>query len=472
MTRKLLVGLAAVTGALSLVPSAQAFTNAPVWKCRASPLYTSVSGQNRVEPIVANGAINTANGGDPDRAQCANSETGAGNTATQLAIPQDLIGASTTQAKTEIVPELGKAINQKITSTAKVENLQVAIPAGSPSLLGVKAITSSATGTCTSGSVTPKFDGTSQVADLTVLGAPIGLDGLLGALTNALQPLGALVDLKINEKVIGADGSLTVRGLHLKVIRGNGTPLIDLIAAESKVGANGTVCDPDHQGDNPGGGGGGDGTNGVCPKGAVLDTASNLCVIRASTSGSSLGDVIVGPAFSGPSGGTVVPLDIARKKYGRSACLSGNGAPKFAIVGTNKADRITGTNVADRMIGLGGNDKLDGGRGNDCIEGRTGGDTMSGALGNDKLYGSTGNDHLVGGSGADYQSAGSGNDTISAGFGKDRIFGGSGVDFINIATAGAAATADCGTGRDKIRLNRNETRKIKGCETVYIFRDK
>ena len=71
-----------------------------MWKCRASPLYASVNGQNRVEPIVANGNINTANGGDPDHAQCADAETGAGNTATQLAIPQDLIGASTTQAKT------------------------------------------------------------------------------------------------------------------------------------------------------------------------------------------------------------------------------------------------------------------------------------------------------------------------------------------------------------------------------------
>jgi Ca2+-binding RTX toxin-like protein len=467
MTRKLSLVLAAVAGALCLVPSAHAFTNGPLWQCRASPTWASVNGQNRVEPIVANGNINTANGVSADHKQCANAETGAGNTATQLAIPQDLIGASTAQAKTDIAPEIGKSINQKITSTAKVENLQVQIPAGSPSLLGVKAATSSATGTCVGGSLTPKFDGTSQVADLTVLGAPIGLDGLLGALTTALQPLGAIADIKINEKVVGSDGSLTVRALHVKILRGNGTPLVDLVVAESKVGADGTVCDPDHQGDNPGGGG-----SGVCPNGSVLDTASNLCVIKGSTSGSSLGDVTVGPAFSGPSGGKVVPIDVARKKYGRSPCLSGNGTPKFAIVGTNKADRITGTNVADRMIGLGGNDKLDGGRGNDCIEGRSGGDTMSGGLGDDRIYGSVGNDHLVGGSGKDYLSAGSGNDTISAGFGGDRVIGGSGVDFINVATAGPPASVDCGSGADKVRANRNETKRLKGCETIYIFRDK
>jgi len=128
--------------------------------------------------------------------------------------------------------------------------------------------------------------------------------------------------------------------------------------------------------------------------------------------------------------------------------------------------------VADRIIGLGGNDRLDGGRGNDCIEGRTGGDNISGALGNDKLYGSTGKDHLNGGPGSDYMSAGDGNDSINAAFGRDRALGGKGIDFINIATAGPAASADCGPGRDKARINRNETKKIRNCETRYIFRDK
>jgi Ca2+-binding RTX toxin-like protein len=466
MTRKALVVLATTVGVLCVVPSADAFTTLPVWKCRASPLYTSVSGNNRVEPIVANGNINTANGADPDHAQCADAETGAGNTATQLAIPQNTIGASTTQAKTTITPELGKAIDQKVLSEAKAENLQVAIPAGSPSLLGVKAATSSVTASCTPGSLTPVLTGTSQVADLTVLGVPVPLDGLLTALTNALNPLDAIVDVKLNEKIPGSDGSLTVRALHVKVIQGT-TPLIDLVVAETKAGYSGPVCDPTKQTpETPGGGQ-------VCPNGSVLDLASNFCVIKeGGVIGSGQPDIIVGRPFQGPSGGTVVALPIARKKYGNSACLSGNGAPKFAIIGTNKADRITGTNVADRIIGLGGNDKLDGGRGNDCIEGRTGGDTMSGGLGNDKEYGSSGKDHLNGGPGTDYLSGGDSADTISASFGRDKVLGGSGVDFINIATAGPAASADCGSGRDKIRLNRNETKKIKHCETVYIFKDK
>ena len=97
---------------------------------------------------------------------------------------------------------------------------------------------------------------------------------------------------------------------------------------------------------------------------------------------------------------------------------------------------------------------------------------MSGGLGNDREYGSSGKDHLNGGPGKDYLSGGTGNDTISASFGGDRVLGGAGIDFINIATAGGAASADCGAGRDKIRLNRNETKKIRNCETVYVFKDK
>lgn len=466
MTRKVLVVLATTVGALCLVPSANAYTTLPVWKCRASPLYSSINGQNRVEPIVANGATNTANGGDPDREQCVNADTGLGNTATQLGIPQNSIGASTTQATTMITPALGRAIDQSIVSSARVENLQVAVPAGAAALLGVSAAESTARASCVAGSTTPVLTGDSHVANLTVLGQAVPLDGLLTSLTNALKPLGFLVDIKLNEKVMTAD-SLTVRALHLKVVPGNGsTPAIDLVVGESKVGFNGPVCDPARQNDNPGG-------SGVCPKGSVLDDASNLCVIKeGGITGSGEPDVIVGRPFQGPSGGTVVPLAVARKKYGKSACLSGNGAPKYAIVGTNKADRITGTNGSDRILGLGGNDKLDGGRGNDCIEGGTGSDTMSGGLGNDREYGSSGKDHLNGGPGTDYLSGGTGNDTLSASFGRDRVLGGPGIDFINIATAGPPASADCGSGRDKIRLNRNETKHIKHCETVYIFKDK
>jgi hypothetical protein len=464
MSRKLLVVLSAAIGTLVLVPSADAFTTVPVWKCRASPVYASVNGGNRVEPIVANGKINTANGASPDNAQCASADAGAGNTATQIGIPQDFIGARTAGAVTTITPELGRAIDQSVKAEAKVENLTIQLPQGGSVTIGVNVASSSVSGSCVKGSKTPKLTGTSQVLGLTLGGSPIDLDPLVKALDDLLQPLNAIVDIIPNEEIRTSD-SLIRRALHIKVLTASGgTSLLDVVAAESKVAASGPVCDEKQQND-----GSGNEVPPVCPKGSQLDEARNLCIIPANTGGSKLGEIIVGKPFQGPSGGTVLPIDVARKRFGRSPCLGGSGAPKFAIVGTNKADRITGTNIADRIIGLGGNDKLDGGRGNDCIEGRSGGDNMSGGLGDDKIYGGTGNDHLNGGPGTDYLSAGDGNDTINAAFGRDRTFGGAGRDFINIATAGPPASADCGPGPDVARINRNEKKRVKNCERIAVF---
>jgi hypothetical protein len=464
MIRRIFVVVAVATGLLVAAPAAQALTAPPVWKCRASPLYSSIAGNNRVEPIVANGAINTANGASPDRAQCVDSETGAGNTPTQLGIPQNVIGAQTAQAVTSIEPDLGRAISQTAGGIARVENLTIQL-GGVPVILGVGAAQSTATGRCASGSTVPVLTGSSNVATLTLGGTPINLDPLVQAINNLLQPLNQIIDIDQNVQ-IRTPTSLTVQALRVRVLpSAGGAPLVDVVVAESKVDTNGPVCDPALQGDGPD-------IGQVCPAGSTYDAPRNVCIIAAGTGGSSLGEIIIGPPFQGPSGGTVIPIDVARRRFGRSPCLGFSGNPKFAIVGTNRGDRITGTNIADRIIGLGGNDRLDGGRGNDCIEGRTGGDTLSGALGNDRVYGSSGKDHLNGGPGTDYLSAGSGNDTINAAFGRDRALGGSGRDFINIATAGPAASANCGSGPDKVRINRNERRRIRGCEVVYVFRDK
>ena len=464
MTRRLLVVLATGVGVLIAAPAASAFTTAPVWKCRASAAIVSVAGQNRVEPIVANGNINTANGVDPDRAQCVDSETGAGNTPTQLGIDPAFLGAVTGKASTSIAPDLGRAIDQAILAEGSVEDLSLLLGAAGATL-GVGAANSQAAAKCVPGNLAPQFSGDSRVADLTLGGQLLPLDQLVVQLSNLLNPiLGALVEIKADERIQTAD-SLTVNALHVKVIRGN-VPVVDLIVGQARVNVDGDVCDPSKQND-----GSGDPLGQVCAPGSQLDQVRNVCVIPAGTGGSSLGEIVIGRPYQGPSGGTVLPLDVARKRFGATPCLSGSGAPKFAIVGTNKADRITGSNIADRIIGLGGNDKLDGGRGNDCIEGRTGGDNISGALGNDRLYGSSGKDHLNGGPGTDYMSAGSGNDSLNGAFGKDTALGGSGRDFINVATAGpAAARVDCGSGKgDVARINNNERKRVRNCERVAVF---
>jgi hemolysin type calcium-binding protein len=474
----------AILVSLSSAGSASAFTSPPFWKCRASAVWTSVADNNRVEPVLANGNPNTKGGVDPDHAQCVKAEAGANNLATPLGIPQSSVAAQSASAITDIDPEFGLALDQKVTSTAKVENLAIG-GLGSPAI-GVGAALSEAKGSCAAGSLTPVLTGTSKVTNITLGGQSASLDQLLDQLSKGLAPLGMIADLKVNEQVKGTTKdaeSLIVRAVHLKVFRTaapGGTPVVDLIVAETKVSVNGAACDPDKQFPFR-----------VCPKGAVFEVTTSYCVIRETrdSNGKVITErIVVGRAFEGPSGGTVIPLTEARKKY-NSPCLKGSG-PQYAVIGTNKRDRITGTNRADRMLGLGGNDSLDGGRGNDCIDGGTGSDRETGGIGNDRVYGMSGKDtltgnlgkdriigaggedHLNGGPGADFLDGGAGHDTIAAGYGADRVFGGAGPDFVNIAQQGPRATANCGSGRDKIRLNKKERAGVTNCEIQYVLQDK
>ncbi len=443
-----------IAASLTVASSAEADTNKPVWKCRASAGYVILNGGDRAEPVVANGNVDTANGTDPDRALCASGEAGAGNLPAPLGIPSDLLAASTTSAITSIDPELGIPSEQKVSATGRIENLTLRLPQGGTITLGVTAADSVATGQCAG--ATPQLAGSSRVLGLTLGGVPISADRLVEALTNALSSLAPLVTVTPNEETRTAD-SLTVRALHI-VVRLGARTLVDAVVAESKVGFDGAVCSPPPD------------VGEICPEGSDYIPPRNLCVILASPE-SSFGDIIVGTPSRSPSGGTVVPIDTARRRYGNSPCLSGPGR-KFAIVGTRRSDRFTGTNQADRMLGLAGGDTLDGGRGNDCLDGGDGGDNLSGAVGNDRVYGQRGNDRLNGGPGTDVLVGGPGNDTINAAFGADRISGGPGRDAVNISTAGPPASANCGSGRDKIRINRRERRRIRGCEKVYELADR
>ena len=465
-TRRAHLTAAVVLAALVVLASAgsaQALTQGPLWGCRASAVYASLAGNNRVEPVVANGNPNTSKGASPDRAQCAIQEAGAGNLLTPLGIPQESIGAQSAYARTAITPEIGRAIDQSVGAAAGVEKLNLG--SGTQSIT-VDAATSQASATCSGGA--PKFTGSSNVVNLNIAGNNISVDTVLQMVADGItgSPLSALIKIKFNEQI--KDGSqLIQRAAHITIIpAAGGAPLLDVVIAESKVNANGLVCD---EAANTVGSGGVGGTISArpCPAGSQYDVGRNLCIITATSQNP---EIIVGRPYQGPSGGTVVALSIARKKF-HSVCLQGGG-PQYAVIGTNKNDHITGTNHRDRILALGGNDAVDGGRGSDCIDGGTGSDNLSGGLGNDHLIGATGNDHLNGGPGNDLEEAGSGNDTINAAFGRDRAMGGAGRDFINIATAGPPAKANCGSGFDKVRLNKNETKRVTACEVMYIFKDR
>lgn len=230
-------------------------------------------------------------------------------------------------------------------------------------------------------------------------------------------------------------------------------------------------------------------SNVKCPDGTIFDVTTFACIEK-------------------PQGGTLFPLtQQIRNLFPGSPCIGSGFGPLFVVLGTNGPDRITGTNRSDRIFALGGNDRVSGGRGDDCIEGGSGNDVLDGSNGNDFLLGGTGNDQVSGGPGRDRFSGGSGrdvmsggtgadvmrggggrdrlnggygndrlfggsgNDGIHTGNGRDRVFAGSGNDVINAATRGPAAFVDCGPGKkDRVRINRNEIRRIRNCEFVDVPR--
>jgi hypothetical protein len=448
----LLAGLCATAcGLLSGAASAQAAN----WQCRGSAAASATAGNPGFEPVVANSAFSP----------CVTSATGPSDAGPPTGRPGAL-RTGTGSASTSIVPAGGSPAAQTIGAVGEIENAGIALGPAGALTLGVRQAIARVSGGCAGGA--PTLTGSGEVTGLSLNGTEVPLAQAIAQLSAALAPLGQVVDLRVNEEVRDAT-TLLHRALHLRVLTAAGTPVEDVILGEARGGFAGGVCQ------DTGDTGTGTGTTppGLepCPKGSVLDAPSGFCVIRVPGGGVQGERVIrVGRPFEGPSGGTVVPLDQARRRY-KSPCLSGAG-PEFAVVGTNKADRITGTNRADRILLLAGRDRGDGGRGADCVDGGTGRDVLSGAQDRDRVYGMAGNDSINGGSATDLLSGGTGSDTINAAFGADRVTGGTGRDAINVATAGPRAHVSCGSGSDTVRLNASERRMARGCERMLVLPDK
>jgi Ca2+-binding RTX toxin-like protein len=446
--------LAGLCAAASGLFAGAATAQAANWQCRGSAASSATAGNPGFEPVVANSAFSP----------CVSSATGPSDAGPPTGRPGAL-RTGTGSASTTITPAGGPAAAQTIAAVGQTENAGIALgPAGTVTL-GVRQAIARVTGGCAAGA--PALSGAGDVSGLSVNGTEVPLAQAVSQLSAALAPLGQVVSLTVNEEVRDAS-TLTHRALHLRVLTAAGAPVEDVVLGEARGGFAGAVCQD--TGDT---GSGGVTPPGVqpCPNGSVLDAPSGFCVIRVPGSGVQGERVIrVGRPFEGPSGGTVVALDQARKRYD-SPCLSGPG-PQFAVVGTNKADRITGTNKADRILLLAGKDRGDGGRGADCIDGGAGRDLLSGAQDRDRVYGMAGNDSLNGGSETDRLSGGTGNDTINAAYGADHVAGGAGRDAINVATAGPRAHVSCGSGRDTVRLNASERRVARGCERMLVLPDK
>jgi hypothetical protein len=430
--------LAFVLGLLALMCAADFAAAQAGTSCRGSAARGGDPASADYEPVVAN-----ANA-DP----CVTDAAQSARTA-----PQN--GLTAVNPKANTVRSAGL-----VGASASVDN--VSGTAGGTVPIAIGAIESQQTVVCQAGA--PVASGGSSVESLSIGGTPVpGVAGSNPVDTNFPTPAGTF-RVRANQLA-----GTTRTALILDFPGGQ-----QQVYGEAIAGGDACLALPGNGNGNGGTGGGGTGGGALpnaCPSGAEYVVADNLCVIRSQAANGRVETIVVGRPFEGPSGGSVISLSAARKRFGSKRCLSGSG-PKYAIVGTNKADRITGTNGRDRILTLGGNDRADGGRGNDCLDGGKGRDILSGALGRDRVFGMSGNDSLNGGGETDRLSGGTGNDTINSAFGADLVIGGSGRDAINIATAGPRARVSCGTGRDRVRLNNREKRRTTGCEVRYVLRDR
>jgi Ca2+-binding RTX toxin-like protein len=380
-------------------------------------------------------------------------------------------------------------------ASASVEGAQLGSGA---TAISVGAVRSTQVASCAEGKTVAS--GSSAVEALVVGGTPVPIVDD--------RP----VDLSLGPVRVRAnqlDGA-TRRGLVVdyadgrQLVLGEATADGDACAAGSQTGGQGGA----------GGPGTGSSSARVCAEGAEYDVESNTCVIREDADGGADGKretIVIGHPYEGQRGGSVLSLDEARQRVaqgtlGDSPCLRGKG-PEFVVLGSRGRDVITGANTADRILSLAGDDRVSGGVGDDCIDGGRGADRLTGDNGDDVIHGRSGNDQLGGsadadklyagtgrdvvqggdgkdrvsggsgrdavngGSGTDKLLGGSGNDSLNTGFGRDSVHSGSGRDSINASTAGPASRRiRCGKGRDTLRINRNERRRTRGCETVYSIR--
>lgn len=492
----------------------------PYFSCKASVARVTLLNQAlipTIEPLAAN--ANTE--------ECAEDTAGLPTVALPPSPdPAPVLSATAVQASTEILcagddpnPAVDPADNdacdagrrsseQQVLSTADAADVRIVLGSG-PSAIEITAQAANSSARASCANSVPVLTGTSNVVNLVVrIGGTVIPITLPQANQEQVIDLG-IAKLILNERV-GAEGarpnstsgSLTRRAIHLQVPGDPSPPatspaagsVADVVAAESTAGFHGSACVAS--------------SSGICPVGSTPN-AQGQCIIEsvncpAGAGRNAQGQCVItsvrcpdGTGFDPtalacierPLGGTLVAIDErVRNAFRGSPCIGRGFGRLVAVIGTNGPDRITGTNRSDRIFALAGSDRVSGGRGDDCVEGGSGrdvvdgsngndtllggagGDQLSGGPGNDLMRGSGGKDRLNGGYGNDRLLGGAGNDGISTGNGRDRVFGGPGNDIINAAIRGPAAFVDCGPGKDRVRINRNEMKRTRNCEFVDITR--
>ncbi len=415
---------------LAATASAATTTTNP-FGCRASLVRVKLLSLPAVEPIVANKGT----------APCA-TETQGLNQASVPSVTDGLLLAGPAGVFTDSPTSAPTSTGPVAPGAAALATIDgVTLPTSSGAIVIVGPVQAMASYACVNGSVKAAASSTLDV--ITIAGksytVPIGQSSTIS--------LGGGSYVTVNQKIQTAS-SITERVLDVHL-----QGLVDIVLGEAQVTQTGSAPCAGTNNDPPP-------SLNPCPTGSTLNVAAQVCEIVLNN-----GTVIViSRPFDGPTGGTVVALSVARKRY-QSTCLYGAG-PNYAIVGTNGNDRIEGTRRPERILGLGGNDRIGGGGGSDCLYGGSGNDNVFegngnaheyGGSGNDRLYvqngnafadGGPGNDRIFLGNGNDKAYGDAGNDRISVGRGTDRVWGGSGND--HLTSADGNDMIDGGSGNDRI----------------------
>jgi len=136
-----------------------------------------------------------------------------------------------------------------------------------------------------------------------------------------------------------------------------------------------------------------------------------------------------------PNNGSAIPMKILGG-LGNDVLIG--GFAQDTIDGGPGTDVIDGGDGDDVLTGGAGDDQIQGGRGKDTIDGQVGDDTIDGGIGDDVIHGAIGADRITGGTGV------------------DKLFGDAGKDILN-SRDGAIDALDCGTGKDTIDRDPNDT---------------
>jgi hypothetical protein len=445
LTRRLLALLVSALGVLTFASTASAALSSTPFGCRASTIRVTLGNSVVTEPYVANTPTT------PCVTDSAAVENAKVPTTSSNAVTAGPAGAFTYNS----FDPTGKSA-PGAAAVASVEG--VTIPSSSGNIYIVGPIQASASYACVNDRLVASSHSTLNVLYVA------GVKQTVPDTAPTHISLGGNNYIDLNETTQTAN-SLTVDLVHVHL-----EGIADIVVGEAKVTQS--LANPCA------------GTTGqppsleICPPGTKLNVVKQFCYVKNCSGGI----IIVSRPFRGPSGGTVLPLCKARKKY-KSPCLFGPG-PKFVVVATRRGGRVEGTLYSDRILALGAYERVAGLGGNDCIDGKSLHQKLYDGNGKERMYGykyeriaiGSGNSLVVGKGGHNTISVANGatkiftyggHNSINAGLGRVQIFGGPGPN--RIFTPSGRARVNCGTGGHNTAFLRNRAipfAKAHGCNRI------